>query len=84
MLTVRHKHWGTEVVFQAAYVIAQPEWDGVLHPDGDMMAVEFYHADHSKAWDPILYGKLYIMNDQGRTVADYYLPGPPEIHADTK
>jgi hypothetical protein len=75
MLTVR---WKTihlqEVVFQTASVIASTTYgDDERSGKGDIIALEFYDAAHSVAHEPILFGKVFVMNELGKTVADYHL-----------
>lgn len=79
MFTVK---WGTihnqELVFQAATVIASPIYgDWKKEPDNgtEIIALEFYDINHNKAHEPIRYGRVYVMNDNGKTVANYNLGG---------
>lgn len=65
---------GDESVFQAAHVIY-----GTDEKTGDHQ-IECYDADHERlhvgpGTPAIHYGKVYVMNDQGRTVAVYDLGG---------
>jgi hypothetical protein len=81
MFTIRHKTiHGQEVVFQANTVIACSEWGGDRQPTdgqqkGDIIALEFQNQDFTLASEPILYGNVYVMNEYGKTVADYHLGG---------
>lgn len=66
MLTVRvNGPNGDQSIFQAWHVERQ---DG---PSGAM--VTFYDSNHKTLRDPVFVGAVYVMNDNGKTVAVYHL-----------
>jgi hypothetical protein len=83
MFTVRWKTiHSQDIVFQAARVIGSATFgDRATNGDGkpinghDVIALEFYDAAHAQAHDPILFGSVYVMNESGKTVANYNLGG---------
>ena len=73
MLTIRANGiHGDESIFQAAYVIRGSD---ARKTNGENGQMEFYDANHEKAHEEIFFGRVYVMNDAGKTVADYNLGG---------
>lgn len=62
---------GDEAVFQAAYLIKNNGRE-----KGSLGVLEFYNDGHGTAWQPIHYGKVFVMNEAGKTVAKYELDDP--------
>lgn len=72
MLTIRvNGIHGCEQVFQAATVIRGSD----AQRRGEHGMIEFYGADNRPAHEPVFFGAVYVMNDSGKTVADYNLGG---------
>ncbi len=75
MLTVRtigiH---GDEVVFQAAYVVHGSD---ARHTNDRSTQVEFYDSGHLWVRPPAHFGRVFVMNENGKTVATYELGETP-------
>ena len=78
MLTIRWKGiHGEDVVFQAARVIKGEVAEG-FGPKGILGGhplVEFYDDRGLPAHDHVFYGNVYVMNENGKTVATHELGG---------
>ena len=71
MFTIKHIGiHGDHSIFSAAAAVRGDPTD-----DGSHGRLEFYDQDHGLVHHPIVYGKVFVMNDSGRTVADYDLGG---------
>ncbi len=82
MLTVRvNGIHGDVVVFQAARVIRGEPLPAVANANGNQSPpesfghIEFYDEKHEAIPHPADYGTVFVMNDQGKTVAKWDLGG---------
>jgi hypothetical protein len=77
MFTIRHLNGhGDESLFQAALVIRGSD---VRNTNGENWQLEFIGADSQCVYEPIHFGRVYVMNETGQTVAVYHLPDPIEF-----
>ena len=73
MLTIRvNGIHGDSYIFQAATVIRGQNQESVCK------MIEFLDAAHEKNHESVEYGNVYVMNENGKTVAIYELGGWPE------
>lgn len=73
MLTIRAMGiHGDQSVFQAATVIRGSDAEKT---NGEAGQIEFYDAQHNEAHDPIYFGNVYVMNENGKTVASFEMGG---------
>jgi hypothetical protein len=71
MFSIKHMGiHGDESVFEAAIIIR----DDPRH-EGSLGTLEFYNKDHDEAHKPIVFGRVFVMNESGRTVSAYDLGG---------
>ena len=92
MLTVKHQDTdGTEVIFSVYEAKYSPNGPGSTEsagatPNNGYVRFTYpmrpnVHAEDKGILESVYRGKVYIMNDVGKTVAKYDLGGWPVVHA---